>query len=541
LGGVSTLFELVFFTSSRIKTQHARYLSRNYDIKVVNFKELRANANYDEPRIRNRDELLRISFENARKQAEISKLGKNKAFIIEDTSVDIYALSEKNKIEFPGVDIKYWMRETTFSDLDLELSMTGGSRIAKVRSDLVLYLPRIRQEPFYFFGETLGTVTSKESEFDTNPIYPWLDNVTFNKWFIPNGETSVISQLPIEKADIYDFRRKPFEELLDLLHKKRIVKRKSELRTEPYQRPIENHHFHFVSGLTCAGKTTIANYLVEELDFLHIEASDFMHEIYRENHGVEGKVDIGTFAKEILKVTPTVVAERVTNYLKSYEAQDLVITGFRLLEEINYVKAQFPLLSNFNLIVIEAEQQVRELRKAARSRDVKNIENLIERDKRELSMGMSKLVEYPDSVIVENSGTFEKLFENYKRRLGVEKVDLNLQKFSDVNSLPLQKLIILALYVAREQQREKSDYFSTTEICRQVNNLGVEKPKFVNNIGRFFSQKTNVLFEVKKYKRGKKYRLSNTGAGYAKVILRTFKFSEKQQSNEKEVKLTRHP
>lgn len=518
------MFELIFFTSSRIKTQHVRYLSRNFDIKIINFKEIRANANYDEPRIYDRQELLKISFENAKKQAEISKLGKNKAFIIEDTSVDICALSRKNSREYPGVDIKYWMEDTKFADIDYELLMEGNNRSTIVRSDFILYLPQVREEPFHFFGTTSGRITEKESELETNPIYPWLDNKTFNKWFIPGNESSVISQLPIEKANIHDFRRKPFENILDLLHNESLLKFKSEIITEPYQRPLESHHFHFVTGLSCSGKTTIANYLVEELDFLHVEASDFMHEIYRENHGIDSNVKIGTFAKELLKINPTAVAERVENYLRLFEPQDVIVTGFRILEEVEYVKSSRFVHLGTKVVVIDATKEKRLLRRVERNRDINTEESLVARDNREMEMGTKKLIKHPDAVTITNNSSFENYYASYRKELEIPNVTMNFKKHSDIDKLQLKQLIILALYVAREQQREKSDYFSTTEICQKINNMGVSKKRYVNNVGRFFSQKTNALFEVKRYEKGRKYRLSNTGAGFAKTILRKFKF-----------------
>lgn len=257
------MLELIFFTSSRIKTQHARYLCREFDLKITNFKEIRANANYVEPRIENRSKLLEESFKSAKRQALISKLGKQKPFIIEDTSVDIPALTKKYGKEYPGVEIKYWMQKTKFEDIDLELSMLGNDRRAIVRSDILLHLPHVQDEPFHFVGTTEGEITKAENTFETNPIYPWLDNQTFNKWFIPDGESSVLSQLPIEKANLHDFRREPFEQLLDLLTAKGFLTKKNLTTEHILQNQLVQNSCHFVTGLTCAGKTTIATYLVD--------------------------------------------------------------------------------------------------------------------------------------------------------------------------------------------------------------------------------------------------------------------------------------
>ncbi|ABI72980.1 non-canonical purine NTP pyrophosphatase [Shewanella frigidimarina] len=374
------MFELIFFTSNRVKTQHAKYLCRDFNIKVINFSEKTKRANYDEPRIDNREQLLKISIENAIKQANLSGLGKNKPFIIEDTSVDIHALSRKYKKEYPGVDIKYWMQQIKFIDLDLELELLGNNRSVTIRSDLVLYFPELSDLPLYFTGTTDGKITATDNQFDTNVIYPWLDNKTFNRWFIPKNETVVISKLPIEKADLHDFRGLAFKKLLDFLESKNVIKKKSPETPSIDSNELFDGEFqcHIIVGLTCAGKTTIAQFLVNESNYLHIEASDFMHEIYRENHGVGSDVPIGLFAKELLKKQPQAVAERVINYLSKFKPQNIVITGFRLEEEVAYIESKLSSLTSKHRIVVNAERKERERRKADRNRvgDSHSIESL---------------------------------------------------------------------------------------------------------------------------------------------------------------------
>lgn len=516
------MLELIFFTSSRIKTQHARYLCRDFDIKITNFKEVRANANYVEPRIEDRKRLLEESFNNAKKQASISKLGKQKPFIIEDTSVDIPALSKKYGKEYPGVDIKFWMQNTKFEDIDLELSMLGDDRTAIVRSDVLLYLPHVQEEPFHFIGTTAGTITRTENSFETNPIYPWLDNQTFNKWFIPDGESSVLSQLPIEKANLHDFRREPFEKLLELLSIKGFLTKK-DLNAERFlQNQLVQNSCHFVSGLTCAGKTTIAIYLVEEHDFFHIEASDFMQEIFRENHGLDSNVKIGEFAKEILKVRPTIVAERVLKYLQQFELQNCVITGFRIVNEIEHVKNNIS--STSSLAYVECSQAIRAKRRVKRQREHYQQESIEERDNRELQMGTSEILNLNELKKIKNDTDFDSFYREYEKHFDLLQLPKIHSHKAPINELPLRKLIIVALYLAREQMGEGGQYLSTTEITNEINKLNVGNNKFVNNVGRFFSQNTNFLFEVKMQKKRRKYRLSNTGVSYAKLILRSVNF-----------------
>jgi inosine/xanthosine triphosphate pyrophosphatase family protein/adenylate kinase family enzyme len=522
------LFELVFFTSNRVKTQHARYLCRDYDIRIENFNEKTKRANYEEPQIDNRDELLKISFENAKRLADETGIAKFGAFIIEDTSVNIHALTMKYGKEFPGVNIKYWMMDTSFEDIDFEISMLGNNRNVTVRSDLILYLPSLSKKPIYFFSESHGQVTSKYSHFDTNAVYPWLDNKTFNKWFQPNGENEVISKLPIEKANLYDFRASAFSEMLSLLYKNKIIKKNAALFKSAESSELFGTPFncHIIVGLTCAGKTTIANYLVDIINCLHVEASDFMHEIYRENHGLDSDVSVGNFAKQLLKEKPTAVAERVVGYISSFKLQNIVITGYRLEHEVAFTEEHLASSIKAQRVIIEAERDIRELRRKARNRneDRKSDESLINRDRRELDMGMDSLVSNSLSTRVDNNQSFEEFYDLYSQKLVVlAKLPNPNVKVKRADDFRLSDLIILALYTAWTQG-EKSSYFSTTDICKMVNNLGLSKPKFINNVGRYFSKHINALFEVTIVSRGRKYRLSNTGAGYAKVLLRDFSY-----------------
>src|SRR6202000_1969532 len=125
-------------------------------------------------------------------------------FILEDTSVRIDALSTKT-LEVPGVDIKYWMADQTFSSLDTLLRRASNNRRVTVRSDVLLHIPtnlrtawRMNSEFVVFKGEQGGRIVETEQLFDTNVVYPWLDNRSFNRWFVPEGAERPFGALPIE-------------------------------------------------------------------------------------------------------------------------------------------------------------------------------------------------------------------------------------------------------------------------------------------------------------------------------------------------------
>ena len=279
------MFELTFFTSSNIKINHAIHLCKDYTMNVIGHKKKFYGKGYEEPRIQDRDELLEQSINSALKQWSKNISNPDKKFIfIEDTSVIIHSLSNADK-EVPGVDIKYWMQENNFESVDSLLKEHGNDRGVTVRSDVLLSLPDTlrgnNSKPYIrFTSETHGKIVEREFDFTTNPVYPWLDNKTFNKWFIPDGCSSPISMLDISEADKHDFRAGAFREMLDFLEKNNKIKRKDagDSLTTMMQvgLPIGNPLF-IVSGPTCAGKTTLAEFMVINYGYYHIEASDFMY------------------------------------------------------------------------------------------------------------------------------------------------------------------------------------------------------------------------------------------------------------------------
>ncbi|WP_429236733.1 non-canonical purine NTP pyrophosphatase [Aeromonas salmonicida] len=525
------MFELIFFTSNRTKMQHARYLCREYDINITNFREKTYHANYDEPRINDRIKLLKESLRSAKNKAKSAGLPPSQAFIIEDTSVIIDALS-KDGVEYPGLDIKYWMRENSFEDIDIELAFSGNNRSVTVRSDLVLYIPTIREEEFIFTSCTSGTIVKLEDKsLQTNAIYPWLDNKTFNKWFCPSKEKIVISQMPIEVADKYDFRKNAFLDMLSFLEKKHIIS-----KTKPPISPATNKEIindisacHIVTGLSCAGKTTIAEYLTSKYSFFHIEASDFMHLIYLETHGEKSDVQIGIFAEYLLSEKPTLVAEKVLDFLEKYNWPYVVITGFRKYEEVVFIQDNYIAGRDAEIIFISSNSTNRKERKLQRNRSEvgPQRESFEERDSRELDMGLTKISLIPQINIIENDKGIDDYYHFYEHVMNLYApmfAPNETSKLSSHDSLRLKDLIALALYKKRGPG-ERNSYYTTGEICTFINNeLTLSKPKFRENIGRLLNKKFDVFFEVypdKKLKI-KKFRLSNTGTSHAKLLLKRY-------------------
>ena len=305
--------DITFITSNPTKLAHARHLCKGYDVNILQYKKLFYGVGYEEPRLFDRETLLEESINDAiaRWKKNVSNYG-NRLFFIEDTSVRIDALSDGNN-EIPGIDIKYWMQSHNFTQLDTKLKKEGNNRDVSVSSHVILFLTndlkkkiKTEKDHIVFKSTSHGTIVQKEHRFDTQILYPWLDNKTFNKWFVPDGFDVPISILDISEADKGDFRKGAFDQMLNFL------KEHDEIKHTPKSLIVPRIHFnplYVVCGPTSAGKSTIGKLLLEKYDYYHIEASDFMSLKYFETHGTKFSVDKNVFAAELLKVKPLIVVE----------------------------------------------------------------------------------------------------------------------------------------------------------------------------------------------------------------------------------------
>lgn len=318
-----------------------RHLMKDYQVEIYSFHEKTYRANYDEPRIDNHAKLLKESFDDALKRWEkaFSKDLDSHTFFIEDTSVVIHALSDKKDI--PGPDIKYWMRDADFETVDKALKARGNDRSVTVQSDILLYLPSSLRDSsannfIHFTSIADGFLVSEEYNFLTNPLYPWLDNKTFNKWFSPYKDGKPISMLPIKEADKYDFRKDNANEMLSVLNIKNNSAKPPELTKQLSLENFKRPPVFILCGPTCTGKTTLAEYLAKKHGFMHIEASDFMYLAFYQRHNTDSKIQIIDFAKQALEDIPHIVASQIIDYITTKNYAPLVISGFRNIKEINW-------------------------------------------------------------------------------------------------------------------------------------------------------------------------------------------------------------
>ncbi|PRD48026.1 non-canonical purine NTP pyrophosphatase [Sphingobacterium haloxyli] len=514
------MLELTFITSNNEKLAHARHICKDYPVRIS--KQKNYGIGYIEPRIDDRDELLRQSIEDAKERfRKTQPANSDKLFFIEDTSVKIHALSSNDK-EVPGVDIKYWMQENDFDTLDLLLKEQGNDRRTTVRSDIVLVLNKTLQKKYgsdylIFTSSVEGTIIDKEHKIKPQPIYPWLNDRTFNKWFIPNGAEKPLSALPINKADQYDFRRQAYKDMLDFLSGNNLITKPVSYK----QLDLFPPHIFLVCGPTCAGKTTLSTYMLEHYNYYHLEASDFMHLSYYERHGIGSKVKIGDFAEKALKEKPTIVVDQITEHLDQIKKNiPIVITGFRSPEEVEAFRRWFDNDQYLDLIYIDAKIHERYERNLIRERadDTSTFEKFEEKNQQQDSMGLLKIKEQvPDENIILNEEDISSFYEAFERQF-YDKLTHSKHFSLNKETLPtafkrkkLQNTIVEALY----PYKDDSNGHTTAEIARLTLENAELESKNKNNVSRYFNQYYYPFYDISVNEDGKnKYQLSHTGISY---------------------------
>jgi adenylate kinase family enzyme/inosine/xanthosine triphosphate pyrophosphatase family protein len=519
--------DITFITSNQTKVAHARYLCKGYDVNILQYKKLFYGVGYNEPRIYDRRELLQRSFDDALRRWEKNVAGSgNRLFFIEDTSVRIDALSDE-KNEVPGVDVKYWMQAINFTSLDKLLREHGNNRKVSVSSHVILFLTDSLKEKVgtkdrykVFTSTSNGNIVEHEQQIETQILYPWLDNKTFNKWFVPDGYSLPISLLKIEDADNGDFRKGAFQQML------RFLKENGQIESSPKPMPdlrLQFDDIFVVCGPTCSGKSTIGKYLVDNYGYYHIEASDFMTLRYHETHGAKSQIDKHKFAAEVLNIDPLFVVDKVLDYLYVREIYDkFVITGFRTVNEVSSFMKRF-ISAKLKLIYLNADFDTRFKRWVLRKRDTDTYtqERFEKIDLLQKGMGVTDISRMIGTKNLDNNWDGLKyLYTSFDKVIDAEKTKIqhrNEETLCQLDNISLEKAILITL--ALIYQEDETKYVTTTEISKQINHIFKKSKKNKNNVSRYFNQSYSLYFDVKKEGRKIKYKISPIGYSEAMKLL----------------------
>jgi len=529
------MIEIVFFSTNRSKLAHFRYLGEKAGIRVKGFHETTYYASYNEPKIDDRSELLKLSYESALEQW-LKRQGANdddhSTFFFEDTSVVVEALSPE--AEVPGVNVKYWMRGMTFSKLDDLLKRAGNNRRVIVRSDIVMHLPQrwrtllnTTDQYLSMVGESHGVIADSEREIQPNLVYPWLDDKTFNKWFVPTGASGPISTLTIEEANRADFRARAFEQITSVLHHRLsfLANRQAPGESQLQIPGIATCPSIFVIfGPSCSGKSTAANWMRDQYKLLHIEASDFMYKAFWERHGPGTKVRIGDFAEAALQTQPGIVAQPIARFIQDIEASGVVVTGFRSTKEVEIFQREVGSSAEIALMYLNASVPIRLDRAIKRGRDEVTPAKFKKRDAQEIRMGLLAIAALQNVKVQENEGSLRELYSTvrtrYRQALRFYTSDKERRaQRQQPHRSQLESLILRTLLA----ELPTAKWLTTTEIAAALN-LRFNEAKSKNNVSRYFNQEFHPYYELRFRNRDDKrisvleYRLSATGISRAKQM-----------------------
>lgn len=524
--------ELVFITSNSAKLAHARHLCRDYSIKIERIKWY--GKGYVEPRILNREKLLQASIEDAiyRWNKYVSN-SDEKFFFIEDTSVIIPALSKNGK-EVPGVDVKYWMRDNTFYDLDKKLKKAGNNRAVILKSHIVLALNRdlcIKKGKSFvvFEGNISGKIADTEIPAKGHPIYPWLSgNIPFNNWFIPQGCVIPLNLLQIEVADQKDFRAKSFNKMISFLVENKLVEHKQNIRELTYQTRLPINYLFLISGPRCSGKTTLSSHLRNKHHYHVVDVNDFIYMKYLDSHGFSSNFTYNEYSEDALKHSPSIVIQELANYINNLDTNNIVIIGFKSMDEIISFKLRYKGNAYPEILYIDSkrdERYRRNLNKIDYKTKIHDKNEFEKFDDMEITYGLKEIRENSAKIII-NDDQISKFFKSFDDLYTLLDFDNNCyvsKKYKKPTKL--SHLIIVSLYFLYREDK----FYTTTEIAHLINNLFLlKRKKNKNNVSRFFNNKFYPFFDIKIDQNYKiRYRLSQTGKSYAKYIIKKYHLSKK--------------
>jgi dephospho-CoA kinase len=153
-------------------------------------------------------------------------------------------------------------------------------------------------------------------------------------------------------------------------------------------------------GLPGSGKSTAIE-AIFDLGIVVTMGDVVRNEAKRRNIELSGS-NLGKIAEQLRKEEgPGIVAKRCVNLIKKMKENIIFIDGIRSLDEVSIFRKfwKFPIIA----IIVDEKKRFRRLFKRSRSDDPKNLEELKERDHRELKFGLDEVLEKADYKINNNS------------------------------------------------------------------------------------------------------------------------------------------
>jgi dephospho-CoA kinase len=166
-----------------------------------------------------------------------------------------------------------------------------------------------------------------------------------------------------------------------------------------------------VVGPSCAGKTTICDWLVTQRNYIHIEASA----IVRARHAVDGgnlsmnDYVQAVFDREGKKAFAVLIADEILQ--AEYNLEKLVISGLRTQEAVHHFQSKFGTVS---VLGVYAQARMRFERNLARPRPLspQNYRDFILKDMQEYAFGIADLLVKEAQHFLVNEETSDSLYSD---------------------------------------------------------------------------------------------------------------------------------
>ncbi|MCW4019854.1 MAG: AAA family ATPase [Candidatus Bathyarchaeota archaeon] len=164
-----------------------------------------------------------------------------------------------------------------------------------------------------------------------------------------------------------------------------------------------------ITGMPGSGKNTIRE-VVREFGFPLVVMGDEVRAEARRRNLAPTPENVGKVMLQIrVEEGPGVLARRCIPKIKASSSPAVVVDGIRSMHEVQEYRKDFP---GFKIVAIHASPKTRfgRLIQRGRSDDPKDWETFVERDQRELGVGLGKVIATADYMVV-NEGTIEQFRE----------------------------------------------------------------------------------------------------------------------------------
>src|SRR6266516_812179 len=148
-----------------------------------------------------------------------------------------------------------------------------------------------------------------------------------------------------------------------------------------------------IVGPSCAGKTTMSEWLEKRYDLIRLEASDFAAARHIAESADEPIIDYvdRVFTEQGKHTFAVAVVEKIE--ANAYNPSSVIISGFRAPEEIDYIQTRFGPVRVFG---VYANSRIRFERSIQRQRpqSPKTYEDFIIKDMREYGFGIANCLSH---------------------------------------------------------------------------------------------------------------------------------------------------